>query len=530
MVPPIPPEASKEIELIKGLVAKHFPVYDVRVSYDVVQFFCRAEPTTLEESFDRMREEMAGQGYIPMITYEKGEHIVQVARKPQTKYRSVSVNVIFLLITILTTTLAGLSLWDGYQDVPSGEMWAAKNWMMGALTFSIPLLAILGVHELAHYFAARRRHIAASLPFFIPGLPNFLGTFGALISIRDPIPNRKAMLEIGVAGPIAGFLLAIPLAILGLILTNDGAKLAPINEGGTVYAISFPAIYIWLEQFIPIQSDYMIHPTAFAAWAGLFVTALNLLPVGQLDGGHVARALLGDKARYLSWVTLAAMIALSMFFFGWILLAVLVLIFGARHPPPLNDISKLGAKRTIVGVLTLSILLVGFVPIPMMIIQEDHSFELIALEDTNSTIAQNGTRSFTVNLNNSGNTLNRIELHKDTSPNYWTVVFKRTGQNESSYSENFIIALNSSENATIDVLITASESAVVGNNESVVITADSVNSSISHSIAYVLTVVEPLSTSVLGNSVPLQQAEVTRERSMYPEIVCLDQPELVRTF
>ena len=523
-MPPIPPEASKEIELIKALVAKHFPVYDVRVSYDVVQFFCRVEPTLLEDSFDRMREEMATQGYIPMITYEKGEHIVQVARKPKTKYRSIYVNLVFLIITIFTTTLAGLSLWNGYADVPSGEGWAAENWLMGAVTFAIPLMTILGVHELAHYFMARRRNIAASLPFFIPGPPNLIGTFGALISIRDPIPNRKVMLEIGVAGPIAGFLLSIPLAILGLILTNDGARLAPVNEGGSVISISFPAIYIWLEQLFPIHTDYMLHPTAFAAWAGLFVTALNLLPVGQLDGGHVARALLGDKARYLSWATLAAMIALSMFFFGWLLLAILVLFLGARHPPPLNDISRLGKKRTIVGVLTLSILLVGFVPQPLVIVGQDYSFEMVALDDTNATIVQNGTHLFSVYVNNTGNVLNHIEFAKQSSPNFWTVVFKRSDQNESSYTENLDLVLNSSENATVDILVLAAEVAVIGNNESIVIEANARNSSFSRELTFTLTVVDSMQTTwvaALEISALPQHAEVTREGSVHPKAVGL---------
>jgi membrane-associated protease RseP (regulator of RpoE activity) len=530
-VPPIPPEASKEIELIKALVAKHFPVYDVRVSYDVVQFFCRVEPTTLEDSFDRMREEMAAQGYIPMITYEKGEHIVQVARKPKMKYRSVYVNLAFLIITIITTTLAGLSLWVGYADVPKGEQWAPESWLMGAVTFAIPLLAILGVHELAHYFMARRRNIAASLPFFIPGPPNLIGTFGALISIRDPIPNRKAMLEIGVAGPIAGFLLSIPLAIIGLILTNDGAKLAPVNESGSMISVSFPAIYIMLEQLFPIHGDYILHPTAFAAWAGLFVTALNLLPVGQLDGGHVARALLGDKARYLSWATLAAMIALSMFFFGWLLLAILVLFLGARHPPPLNDISRLGKKRTIAGVLTLAILLVGFVPQPIAFVQQDYSFDMVAVGDTNGTIIQNGTHMYSVSVNNTGNTLNHVEFAKKSSPNYWTVVFKRSDQNDSFYIENYDLVLNATQNATVNVLVQAAETAVIGNNESIVIKATARNSSFSRELTFNLTVVDSMlitSFDALDSSALPQHAEVARERSVDPKAMGLQQTELVR--
>jgi len=529
MVPPIPPEASQEIELIKALVAKHFPVYDVRVSYDVVQFFCRAEPTTLEDSFERMREEMATQGYIPMITYEKGEHIVQVARKPKMKYRSVYVNLAFLIITLITTTVAGLTLWDGYSNVPSDESWAAENWLMGALVFSLPLLAILGVHELAHYYMARRRKVAASLPFFIPGPPTLIGTFGALISIRDPIPNRKTMLEIGVAGPIAGFILSIPIAIIGLVLTNDGAKVGPLNQGGDVLSISFPAIYMLLEQLIPIKGDYMLHPTAFAAWAGLFVTALNLLPVGQLDGGHIARALFGDKARYLSWLTLAVMIGLSMFFFGWLLLAILVLFLGARHPPPLNDISGLGTKRKAVGALAFCILFIGFVPIPLMVVPQDYSFDMVAMDDTNAEIVPSGIHLFAVQMNNTGNVLNHIEFAKESSPNYWTVVFKRSNQSESFYSENYVVSLNSSESAEIDILVTASNSSAVGQNETIVIKATAANSTFSREITFTFEVVSTLSSSSLSASevsASPEEAEVSGQRPVNPEAVFLQKVEL----
>src|SRR5512137_1395130 len=433
MAPPIPPEASKEIEFVKSLVAKHFPVYDVRVSYDVVQFFCRIDPATLEDTFEQMREDMAPHGYIPMITYDGGEHIVQVARKPKMKYRSISVNLAFFVITFITMLLAGILDWASYSD-SSGPILTQDNLVMGVLTFTIPLMAILGVHELGHFFMARRRKVAASLPFFIPSFPP-LGTFGAFISLRDPIPNKKALLEIGIAGPLCGLILAIPLAILGLILTNDGAKLAPQNVGGNILGVSFPLLYTWLEMLFPITGDYLLHPTAFAAWVGILVTALNLLPVGQLDGGHIARALLGNKVKYLSWAVAAILIGLSFFYTGWFLFAMLVILLGVRHPPPLNDITPLGKKRTIVGVFAFVVLIIAFVPQPMVPIAQDYKFELAPADGLNGTIIPGGVFAAQIVVNNTGNTYNVIQLQGDSPPIGWTIEFKSPEENDSAYAD-----------------------------------------------------------------------------------------------
>jgi Zn-dependent protease len=494
MAPPIPPEASKEIEFVKGLVAKHFPVYDVRVSYDVVQFFCRVDTATLEDSFEQMREDMAPHGYIPMITYDGGEHIIQVARKPKMKYRSIYVNLAFFIITFLTMLLAGVLSWASYSD-SSGAILTWDNLAMGVLTFTIPLMAILGVHELGHFFMARRRKVAASLPFFIPSFPP-LGTFGAFISLRDPIPNRKALLEIGVAGPLCGLVLAIPLAILGLILTNDGAKLAPQNVGGNVIGVSFPLLYAWIEQFFPLKGDYLLHPTAFAAWVGILVTALNLLPVGQLDGGHIARALLGNKTKYLSWGVAAILIALSVYYTGWLLFAMLVLILGVRHPPPLDDISPLGAKRKVVGVLAFAVLIIAFVPQPMIPITQDYNFELTPVDGhaLNGTIVPGGEFTTQIHVNNTGNTYNQINLGQDPSSINWIVEFKKTEDGAGSFDAALAVILNASENATLDVRVTAAADAHIGDNESVVILAAAENASIERRLTLNLSVVSPAFT------------------------------------
>jgi hypothetical protein len=501
MAPPIPPEASKEIEFVKSLVARHFPVYDVRVSYDVVEFFCRIDDTTLEENFERLREDMAGHGFIPMIMYDKGEHIVTVAKKPTVKYRSVSVNLAMLVVTFLTMLLAGVLDWSGYAGVDSGAIFTVENLLMGMITFTLPLMAILGVHELAHFLVARRRGVAASLPFFIPSIPP-LGTFGAFISLRDPIPNKKTLLEIGVAGPLAGLLVALPLGIIGLILTNSEAKLVPTNVGSEgIMGISFPLIYQALELFIPLRGDFLLHPTAFAAWVGFLVTALNLLPAGQLDGGHVARALFGAKAKYFSWVTVAILVGIGMFYYGWLIFALLILFLGARHPPPLNDISPLDLKRKCLGVLTFAVLIIAFVPIPMTAVTADYSFELQPIGTNNATIALGGSHVFSATVENTGNALNEIVITGSVNAVDWGAMFKLGSQDGSHYAQDLLVTLNSSENATISVLMSAPPSAQYGQSYNVTIKGTTKNDTIERTLSFNLTVTYPVFTFWVSNPV-----------------------------
>jgi len=501
MAPPIPPEASKEIEFVKSLVARHFPVYDVRVSYDVVEFFCRIDDTTLEENFERLREDMAGHGFIPMIMYDKGEHIVTVAKKPTVKYRSVSVNLAMLVVTFLTMLLAGVLDWSGYAGVDSGAIFTVENLLMGMITFTLPLMAILGVHELAHFLVARRRGVAASLPFFIPSIPP-LGTFGAFISLRDPIPNKKTLLEIGVAGPLAGLLVALPLGIIGLILTNSEAKLVPTNVGSEgIMGISFPLIYQALELFIPLRGDFLLHPTAFAAWVGFLVTALNLLPAGQLDGGHVARALFGAKAKYFSWVTVAVLVGIGMFYYGWLIFALLILFLGARHPPPLNDISPLDLKRKGLGVLTFAVLIIAFVPIPMTAVTADYSFELQPIDATDATIALGGSHVFNATVENTGNALNEIVVTGSVNAADWGARFKLGSQDDSHYAQDLLVTLNSSENATISVLMSAPPSAQYGQSYNVTIKGTTKNDTIERTLSFNLTVTNPVFTFWVSNPV-----------------------------
>jgi Zn-dependent protease len=456
-------DAAEEIEHVKGLVARHFPVYDVRVNHDVVEFYCKIDESILEESFGRLREEMAPQGYIPMVTYDKGEHVIVVGKKPRAKYRSIYVNFATLVITLATVTLAGVLYWAAYAGLPDNEIFSLRSIGTGILVFTLPLMTILGAHELAHFFAARRRKVAASLPFFIPSVPPF-GTFGAFISLRDPIPSRKSLLEIGIAGPLAGILVAIPIGIAGLMLTNMEARVVPDNfEAGDSLSIALPLIYTWLQELVPVQGDYQFHPTAFAAWVGFWVTAINLLPAGQLDGGHIARAVFGKYAKYAGWATIFALIALSYFFLAWGILAILIIILGLRHPPPLNDITRLDRKRKAVGILAFAILLLAFVPVPMWVTEVDHSFEMTPLDDVNVTMAPGETTALSFSIESLGNVKSIVVVESLDTPVGWVVGFRDPGEDTTEYYSSVSYGLNVSETAIFDARITVSESATPGN-------------------------------------------------------------------
>ncbi len=185
---------DKEIEYVRGVVAARFPVYETRVTPQAVQFLVTVDPATMEAKFEDLRKELVPKDYIPALTKEGGEHMILVQRRPPQRFVNARVNLILFALTVATTLWAGAVLWAGYEDI---DWLSLRAWGMGGLAFTLPLLTILGVHEMGHYVVAKRHQVKASLPFFIPAPILPLGTFGAMISMRDPLPNRKALLDIG---------------------------------------------------------------------------------------------------------------------------------------------------------------------------------------------------------------------------------------------------------------------------------------------------------------------------------------------
>ena len=393
--------AEAEVESIRSLVAKHFEVYGVIVTPLALTFQVRVPPTGIDAPFDGLRQELVPKDYIPTITQEKGETLVHVQRRPKARFAGVRVNVILLILTILTIVFFG-GAWN-WADYSGKPILSAESIGYGALFFSLPLFAILGCHEMGHYVVAKRYHVRASLPFFLPSVPP-LGTLGAFISMRDPIPNRRALLDIGVSGPLVGFAIAIPVTLAGLALSTASPAVSPTAVGE---AIRPSILFSLLSLFFPLPSSFALHPLAFAGWVGLFVTAINLLPAGQLDGGHVARALLGRRQFYVSWAAVLILFGMSVFYPGWFIFGFLIFMLGVRHPPPLNDLTRLDPGRKLVGVVAVLILIITFVPQPFASVGTGRSlvFEAVSgspLSEVNATVVLGTSVTLMFAINNTG--------------------------------------------------------------------------------------------------------------------------------
>lgn len=358
-------ESPFDLELLQREVGQRFPFYDMKSNINTVAFFCRIDTETLEEKFESLRLSLIEKNYIPMVRYEQGEYIIYVIKKPKSKKpKSIWVNVILLVATVFTTALAGALQWVEIDQVDWLAMFSVEYLLRGFIFFSVPLLLILGIHEMGHYFISKKHRVDASLPYFIPLPPPFiLGTFGALISTREPIPNRKALLDIGIAGPLCGFLVAIPVSIVGFYLMQLNP--VPLPSNGTSIVLVPPLLLVWMQNLFSISGDYVIHPTLFAGWVGIFLTAVNLLPAGQLDGGHIVRAIVKDKHKYVSWLVIFVLAGLSFFYTGWLMFAIIILLFiGTQHQPPLNEITPLDTRRKLLGLLVLIVFILSFAPIP----------------------------------------------------------------------------------------------------------------------------------------------------------------------
>ena len=359
-----------ELDRLRAIVSSYFPVYETRIGPQSVLLAVHIDPATLESRFDALRRELWPLRYVPVLRRQSGEEFIEVLRRPGVSPSRIWVNLLLLGGTIATTAFAGALIWLAYVG---GNVltWSDLGW--GALYFGLPVMTILGLHELAHYVVARWHHVEASLPYFIPVPPPFLfGTFGAFISIREPFPDKKALFDIGAAGPIAGFAASIPIALAGLYLSVHAPVLPLTYCGPSILGVSYgnllvgtPLFWFVLRLFFP-ASIVSLSPLALAGWVGLLVTAINLLPAGQLDGGHVFRALFGDRSRYLSYAVVVLLLGIGLYFYtGWIIFAILVLFLGARHPPPLNDQSPLDVKRYVVGACVAAVLVTGFVLTPI---------------------------------------------------------------------------------------------------------------------------------------------------------------------
>lgn len=286
-------------------------------------------------------------------------------------YNSLAFHIGLFALTIVTTLVVGTHVALNYAaNVPVfdwdvslsffSNIWRHPAVLASGVPFSATLLSILLAHELGHYFACRHYGIRATYPYFIPA-PTLIGTLGAFIRIKSPILNRRELFDVGIAGPIAGFVLAVPALILAAFLTK-GTLPATTHSPGNPLAVILVA-ELFRGGLNPAQ--IVFHPIGCAAWVGLFATALNLLPAGQLDGGHILYSVIGDKSRFVSRGLFLVLLPLGYFcWYGWFAWAVILFFLGLRHPRLLDPEEPLGRTREILAVLAALMLILTFVPAP----------------------------------------------------------------------------------------------------------------------------------------------------------------------
>ncbi len=276
-----------------------------------------------------------------------------------------------VLITVFTTTIVGAQI----AGVTEKVLQSNPSILLQGLPYSLALIAILGFHESGHYLAAKFYKISTTLPYFIP-IPFFLGTFGAFIQMRSPIPNRRALFDISIAGPLAGLIVAVPLLIWGL----DHSTIVPLSDkSGMLNFDSFSPKFsllmtllskLTLGAALNAETAINLHPVAVAGYLGLIVTAFNLMPVGQFDGGHIVHAMFGQRASMaIGQVARLCMLLLSFLEQGLLLWAIILFLTPLNDEPALNDVSELDNRRDFLGLLAIGLLLIILLPAPKILVQ-----------------------------------------------------------------------------------------------------------------------------------------------------------------
>jgi membrane-associated protease RseP (regulator of RpoE activity) len=282
----------------------------------------------------------------------------------------VGLHILLFILTLAVTTVVGADHYFAFRT-EFGRREVPIEWslLQNGLWYSVTLLFILGAHEMGHYAFCRHYNVDATLPFFLPAPLPLTGTLGAVIKIREPFPTRTILFDIGVAGPIAGFLALVPALFIGLSLSN----VVPAPTEGSGLYLGEPLLFQWAARlmFGDVTPGYTInmHPMVFASWFGMLATALNLLPFGQLDGGHITYATLGRLSTAISVLTVGTAVAMTFVSTSWLFLTVMMVvmlaILGPRHPRVIYEFEPLGRGRRLVAFLALIILAICFTPFPI---------------------------------------------------------------------------------------------------------------------------------------------------------------------
>lgn len=364
-------DALDHIDRLRRDIADLFLVYDTTLDYpqkDHFRFRGRFL-TDPGEVYSDLRRRYESHGYTPLV--EAGEDnrasLIALPIVFETAKTRPVINLLLFIVTIVSTLFVGASYGAESMD-QALQLW--RGW-----PFSLSILLILGSHELGHYFAARYHRVPVTLPYFIPMPFSPFGTLGAFIRLQGPVNNRRALFDVGASGPLAGLVFAVPILLIGLATSEIISVPAGTTfEGNSLLYLA--AKFLTHGQILPGNGvDVLLNQVAWAGWVGLFVTGLNLLPVGQLDGGHVAYALFGQKSRLLFWpviVSLGLILVLTYLngapALTWGLWIGLLILLGRIHARPLEDISELDPRRRVLAIITLGLFFLTFVPAPLVAI------------------------------------------------------------------------------------------------------------------------------------------------------------------
>ncbi len=389
-----------EQEVLNALVARVFRIEDVTMGEPKQGFILRYRGRLLSEdsaaAYDQLAEALRPYGITPLFRMEAGvQNVFLAARNIRLRPSRPLTNLVFFILTLASVLFTGAVF--EYTGSPNVDFFTlAKDSLLHigrGWSFAASLLAILGAHEFGHYLVGRYHKAAVSLPYFLP-LPfpfSFLGTLGAFIQMKEPPKNRRVLLDVGIAGPLAGLVVAIPVLLLGLSLS----KMAPISgpatlEGNSILYLlakyfvfgkmlpeptsyqGLPPLLYWIRYFftgrpLPLGGlDVQLHPVAWAGWAGLLVTALNLIPAGTLDGGHILYVLLGKRMRAIFPYILGALVAMGFVWSGWWLWAALLFMLGRVYAEPLDQITPLDPRRKMLAIFALIIFVLVFTPVPLI--------------------------------------------------------------------------------------------------------------------------------------------------------------------
>src|SRR5574341_935885 len=422
---PVPPAPDRDpVNDLRRAAEEVMSIVDVTRGSGIAYLRIRGKLTLpSEEAFRRLRPQFEALGFTPRLRREENQEVIYAMTGVFGRRRSgpPRLALILLVLTILSVFFVGLyhsdSLWidplmvlivqitgsvnsvarmypilaEHPELLPTPAQW--QDTLLTGLMFAASLLGILGAHEMGHYLMARYHKVHTTLPFFIPLPLPPLGTMGAVIAMREPAPNRRIQFDIGVAGPIAGLVVAIPVLIWGLTLSEVHTRSAIIasapeairediafsQEGNSILHLAIK--YAIFGEILPRgDRDVFVHAVAFAGWAGLLVTALNLLPVGQLDGGHVMFGLFGEKAGRLRVPVLIVLLALAgggvlkemtgidlgFGWSGWFLWAMMIYFLLRSHAPVLDEITGLDTKRRVLGIVMLIVFVLIFIPTPLV--------------------------------------------------------------------------------------------------------------------------------------------------------------------